>query len=232
MGNEECDYDDERQWEAEQEGAEELHNDSLREQFMPELYEEFARDVRSGKDDLYGEIIEQFTSERLQSFYLANPAVAERSLRALEEARGLSTEHPSAALVFAAISIEVGLKTALLKPILHGLVHIDFAAALITRLVPSQQNDEFNKVLFGILKEVGGVDLHSFIKPGWTRPLWEEILSIRTQRNRVLHVAEEVSPTEAQHAVEIASAVIEDLFPRVIDTLGLKTDQRLQILVS
>ena len=138
----------------------------LREQFMPELYEDFARDVLSGKDDLYGEIIDRFTSERLQSFYLSNPNVAERALSALQEARALKALHPSAALVFAAIAIEVGLKTTLLKPILHGMVSIDSAAALVAALVPDQHNDSFKKVLFGILKEVGGVDLPAFKRPG------------------------------------------------------------------
>ena len=103
----------------------------LREQFMPELYEEFANDVLSGKDDLYGEIINKFTSERLQSFYLANPALAEPALKALEEARALRSHHPAAALLFAAIAIEVGLKATLLKPILHGMVSIDSARWLL-----------------------------------------------------------------------------------------------------
>jgi hypothetical protein len=97
----------------------------LRKQFIPELYQEFAQDVLSGKDDLYGEIIDQFTTERLQSFYLENPNVAERALNALQEARALKILHPSAALVFAAIAIDVGLKDTLLKPILRGVVSID-----------------------------------------------------------------------------------------------------------
>src|SRR5258708_2738739 len=153
--DEDDDYYAEQRYEAESEAA----HDQLRGQFMPELYEEFARDVLSGKDHLYEEIIEQFTSERLQSFYLANPRVAERALCAIDEARALKALHPSAALVFAAIAIEVGLKSTLLKPILHGLVSIDSAAVLITKLVPDQHNDDFKKVVFGILKEVGGVDL-------------------------------------------------------------------------
>ena len=223
-------WNEDDEWEAEQEAAEDKYRSQLREQFIPELYEEFARDVLSGKDDLYGEITEQFTSERLQSFYLGQPAVAERALCALEEARALKVPHPSAALVFAAISIEVGLKTTLLKPILHGLVNIDTAAVLVTRLVPNQQNDDFKRVLFGILKEVGSVDLLAFRRPGCNQTLWEEILDIRKQRNEVMHGAEQVSLAEAEHAIEIASAVLEDLFPRVIAALGLKTGERLRIL--
>jgi len=229
MSYEDDDYYGEHQYEEEK-AAREQYESQLREQFMPELYEEFARDVLSGKDDLYGEIIEQFTSERLQSFYLANPAVAERALCALEEARALKALHPSAALVFATIAIEAGLKTTLLKPILHGLVNIDSAAVLIARLVPAQHNEDFKKILFGILKDVGGVGLLAFKQPGWNQSLWEEILNTRKRRNEVIHGAAQVPLTEAEHAIEIASAVLEDLFPQVIAALGLKTDGRLRIL--
>lgn len=214
-----------------QEADEEAYLESMRKQLMPELYEDFARDVLSGKDDLYGEIVEQFTSERLVSFYVANPGVAERAHWALQEARALSDLHPSAALVFAAIGIEVGLTTTLLKPILHGMVSIDSAAALVAGLVPKQHNDDFKKVLFGILKEVGGVDLLSFKRSGCNQTLWEEIGIIRTQRNYVMHGGAQVPPAEAQHAIEIASTVVEYLFPQVIASLGLKTDARLRIVV-
>ncbi len=45
-----------------------------------------------------------------------------------------------------------------------------------------------------------------------------------------MHGAEQIPPAEAEHAIEIASAVLEDLFPRVIAMLALKTDGRLHIL--
>jgi len=223
-------YEEDRRYEAEQEAAEEEYVSQLREQLMPELYEEFAHDVLSGKTGLYEKIIEQFTSERLQSFYRTNRAIAERALYALEEARALKTLHPSAALVFAAIAIEVGLKTTLLKPILHGLVNIDSAAVLITSLIPDQHNDDFKKALLGILSEVGGVDLLTYKRPGRKQTLWEEIGDARKRRNEVIHRAEQVPLPEAEHAIEIASAVLEELFPKVISALGLKTDERLRIL--
>jgi len=219
-GDDDYEYDDEPDLEQ------------LRKQFMPELYEDFARDVLSGKDDLYGEIIDQFTSERLQSFYLSNPNVAERALGALAEARALKALHSSAALVFAAIAIEVGLKTTLLKPILHGMVSIDSAAALVAALVPDQHNDSFKKVLFGILKEVGGVDLPAFKRPGCDQTLWEEIANVRTKRNEVIHKASPASTVDAERSIEIASTVLEVLFPKVIAALQLKTDANLRIVVK
>lgn len=223
-------YEEDSRYEAEQEAAEERYFSQLREQFMPELYEEFARDVLSGNTNLSEKIIEQFTSERLQSFYRAHRAIAERARYALEEARALKTLHPDAALVFAVIAIEVGLKTTLLKPILHGLVNIDSAAVLITSLIPDQHNDHFKKMLLGILNEVGGVDLSVYKRPGRQQTLWEEIGSARKRRNDVIHRADQVSRPEAEHAIEVAAAVLEELFPKVISALGLKTDERLRIL--
>ncbi len=223
MWNEDDEYD------SQLEAAREEYESQLREQFMPELYEEFARDVLSGKDDLYGEIIERFSSKRLHSFYLANPDVAEPALRALEEARALKALHPSAALVFAATAIEVGLKTTLFKPILHGLVTDDAAAVWITQLIPREQNEKFKKVLLGILKEVGGVDLLAFQRLGRKEPIWDEIQKTRQRRHEVIHQAIQVTFAEAAQAIEIGTAVLEELFPRVIATLGLKTDVRLRI---
>src|SRR5260370_38191101 len=99
--------------------------EAAQEAFIDELYEDFANDRLSERGDLYTDVIEQFTTERLQSFYIDNPAVAMPALEALTEARALVNAHPSAALVFAVTAADVGLKTTLLKPILHGLVHAD-----------------------------------------------------------------------------------------------------------
>jgi hypothetical protein len=221
-GDEDYDYDHD----------DEVSLERLRKQLMPNLYEDFARDVLSGKDDLYGEIIDQFTSERLQSFYFTHRDVAERALTALQEARTLEIPHPSAALVFAAIAIEVGLKNTLLKPILHGMVSIDSAAALVAALVPDQHNDSFKKVLFGILKEAGGVDLPSFKRRGCDQTLWERIARVRTQRSQVMHKASQVTSPEARLSVEIASTVLEVLFPKVMAGLNLKTDVNLRIVTT
>ena len=74
-------------------------DESRIEQQMEELYQEHKEYA-----------IEEFTIDRLQSFYLAHSTIAQPPLWALAEARDLLAEHPSAAQVFAAVAIEVGLK--------------------------------------------------------------------------------------------------------------------------
>lgn len=191
------------------------------EEFISDLYNDFANELLLQRGDLYIDVIQQFTSERLQSFYVDNPAVAAPALAALKEARDLLNGHPSAALVFAVTAADVGLKATLLKPILHGLVHTDSVAAIIAELVPEQRNDKFRDLLFTILHEFGGVDLQAYKRPGVAQTLWEEMVAAAKKRNAILHKAETSSKEEAEHAIDLASTVLEVLFPAVVGKLGL-----------
>ena len=203
--------------------------DAARDEFINDLYNDFARDVLSGRDDLYREVVEQFTVERLQSYYLDHPKLAEPALWALQEARAVVVGHPASALVFGTIAPEVGLKATLLKPILFGLVHTDSVAAFIAELIPEQRNNRFRDVLFAILQEFGGVDLKSFTRVGCSKTLWQEISDTQERRNAVLHRAEQVTASDADRAVEIARTVVEDLFPTVIRKLGLHLHGQVEV---
>lgn len=77
--------------------------------------------------DLYEEnkkrAIQEFTVERLQSYYLEYPGIAIPAFKALEKAQQLIASYPTASFIFSAISIEVGIKATLLKPVVYGLIH-------------------------------------------------------------------------------------------------------------
>lgn len=45
---------------------EEWDEDYARDEFIGSLYQDFANDVLAGKDELYGEVIDQFALERCQ----------------------------------------------------------------------------------------------------------------------------------------------------------------------
>jgi hypothetical protein len=72
--------------------------DARYDQWMTELYVEHSK-----------EAIEEFTVERLQSYYLKDPLLANAAAQSLKESRVLPVEHPTASFVFAAIAIEVAL---------------------------------------------------------------------------------------------------------------------------
>jgi len=168
--------------------------------------------------------IEEFTYERLQSYYLAHPSLSEPPLRALNQARQLLQKHPSAAYIFAAIAIEVGLKAAFLKPIVYSLIHSDSAAGIITDMVIAHTGfDRFRKLLFQILNEYGGVDLGLFRRQGSSKPLWEEIKEVQKRRNQIMHRADIATGNESAGAIAVASSVLEELLPSVVTKLGLYT---------
>src|SRR5947209_3228283 len=125
--------------------------DYARDEFISDLYTDFANDLLAGRDDeLFYHVVDRFAAERLQSFYVDNPDIAKPPLWALAEARVFLADHPSAALVFAVTAMETGLKAALMKPILHGLVHAEFAGALVADLATDSRQDKSKGLVFAI----------------------------------------------------------------------------------
>jgi hypothetical protein len=186
-------------------------NEVAYDSYMAELYEEHKK-----------EAIEEFTAERLQSYFIDNKLLAESATNALSEARNLLHLNATAGFIFGAIAMEVGLKTTLLKPIVHGLVHAESVAALITELTISQPSmGRYSKLLFQILEKHGGIDLNSYKRVGFKETLWEEINEVQRKRNSIMHRAETVSKEGAELAIGVASEILEKLFPTVIAKIGL-----------
>src|SRR5512140_3489463 len=93
-----------------------------------EFYEEVYADARK-------EAVDNFTAERLCSFYAKEPTIAENPVKSLAEARLLlQTPHSTAAFLHAAVATEVVLKGVVLKPIIYGFIHSDTMAPLIVEL--------------------------------------------------------------------------------------------------
>ncbi len=198
--------------------------DDARNEFIESLYDEFAKEVLVGRNDIHGQVIAQFVSERLRSYYLRTPGIVARARWALAEARILVAAHPEAALVFAVTAAEAGLKSGLLKPILHGLVHDDAMAAVVAELVPEQRNDRFRDLLFGILREYGGVTLLTFKRDGTSQTLWSEMQETQKIRNQIVHRGESATSVDAERAIMIAETILLELYPAVLRTIGLLTE--------
>src|SRR4030067_923785 len=187
------------------------YEEAAYEQYMDDLYEEHRQ-----------EAIEELTYERLCSYYNGNKLLAKPAFEALSEARKLNESNPSAGLIFAAIAMEVGLKTMLLKPIVHGLVHAESVASLITDLTVSSHTgmDRYRTLLLHVLQEHGGVDLNTFKRTGSNKTLWEEINDIQKIRNAIMHRAEKSAQQNADLALEVASEIIDNIFPAVVGKMG------------
>jgi hypothetical protein len=186
-------------------------DDFAAEQYMEQLYQEHKL-----------EALEEFTSERLQSFYLKHPDLVQPALRALADARNLQAIHAGAAWVFGAVAMELGIRSVLLKPVVYGLVHQDSVASLITDLVMSHAAfDRFGHLLFQVLANHGGVDLRTAKRPGSTILLWAEMSSVQKRRNAVLHRGEQATGDDATLSIEVASTILDGLIPSALHRLGM-----------
>ncbi|MBI2470034.1 MAG: hypothetical protein HYV59_02155 [Planctomycetes bacterium] len=186
------------------------YEEAAYEQYMNDLYAEHRK-----------EAIEEFTFERLCSYYSENTLLAKPAFDTLSEARKLNELNPTAGLIFAAIAMEVGLKATLLKPIVHGLVHAESVASLITDLTISHTSmDRYRTLLLHVLQEHGGVDLNTFKRSGSTKTLWEEINEVQKIRNTIMHRAEKASEQNADLALGVSSEIIDRIFPEVVVKMG------------
>jgi hypothetical protein len=210
------------------EGMSWTRDDAERETFYDRMYSEFGQQwVSDHAEDLYrqhyDEAVKEFTAERLKSYYVAHPALAEPAHGILHDAQSLMESNRRASLVFAVIAIELAIKTLLLKPIVFGLVHIEVLASLITELTIQHTGMErFEDLLAKILAQFGGVDLKSFKRAGSAKTLMTEVKEVQKLRNAVIHRGEKITESATTTlAVAAASALLNNIFPEVLANLGL-----------
>jgi hypothetical protein len=181
------------------------------EAWLAELYDEHAEQAR-----------EEFKAERMSSYYRSNPAVARAAFRARDEARLIFPYSPSAALVLATSAAEVAIKSVLIRPLVYGLVHSEALAGHVTDIVGAQQQlDRFSNLLFGLLDQIAGINLRSYCRENSTKTLWEELHLNQQVRNAVVHRAELTTGEAAETAIALASSVLDEIIPLVLDKLSM-----------
>jgi hypothetical protein len=186
-----------------------------------------ARYLRDFGHELYREhyeqAIEEFTTERLQSYYLKHPDMARTAIRMMEQATELSRSHPTAAFLFASSAVEITIKHLLVKPIVNGLVHNEAVADAVMDLTPTQTGSEgFKNLLFGVLKKVAYVDLATHKRVGSNRALWDEWKQLQKDRNNLIHDGVTPSNETLGSFGPVALEFLDVVFPTVLDNLGLK----------
>jgi hypothetical protein len=181
------------------------------EEYMAQLYEEHKEQA-----------IQEFIDERLKSYYNDHRLLAKPAFSALTEAKNLVHANSTAAFLLSAIAVEVGMREALVKPIVFGLVHTLSVASLITDMVLSRPDQKkYRDLLLQILQQHGDVDLSHYKRPDSHRPIWEEIKKVKEKRDLIVHQAQTATTDEVALAFGVASTIMENLFPTVVKKMGL-----------
>ena len=178
-------------------------------------------------EELYAEhkerAIGDFITERLRSYYLANPDVTVPALRMYEEGTQLEKTSTIAAVVFFVSATELALKFALLKPVVFGLVHNEPLAGVVAEITVRKVGiDQLHGLLLRILEEYGGIDVNTFHMDGHTKTLWDEMRKVQGVRNAIVHRGQIPNPTDVQLAKEVATTIISTFLNRVLNSLELK----------
>jgi hypothetical protein len=184
------------------------------------MYEEISRQIYP---EHKAQAIDEFTSERLRSFYVANPNVMRPAVQAIQEGKRLAKNgHHSAAIVFFVTAIEILLKATLLKPVVHGLVHSEGLANTIVELALGQTGfDRYTKLLAQLFSELAGIEIHGVTRNESDKNLLSECTALQTLRNSIIHRGASCPSDKAAHAVSVAVAVYELIVQPMLAKLGL-----------
>lgn len=181
--------------------------------WQEEAYDRMVAEVLDAhKGDIADDIINEFVSERMGSYYRDHPDLTAPAEAAIEEARNLINVSPTASLVFSRSAVEMTLRDVLLKPIAFGMVHNQTTGPLIAELVVG--NRHFTRLLFSIL-EGYGLDLKHDSRRGSSKNLWAEMEEIKQKRDRIVHCGEKTSHEMAKLSLEIATALLHKLYPHL-----------------
>lgn len=195
-------------------------NEADEEAYLEKLYDSFRENALEDSE-VYDRIVKDFKEARLRDYYLEHSEVIERPQFMLDEARSLLVSSPSASLVFAVASGEIGLNFGILAPILHGCFHTESDANFLVETIIKQKNEKLTKALLKILNNYTEIDFQKIILSGTTSQLWKEITVIHKLRNRILHHGHSVNTKDATRAIAVSETILNSILKAVVDKLGL-----------
>jgi hypothetical protein len=192
------------------------------------FYEEISRELYPEHREA---AIEEFTTARLQSYYLTHSWVMRPAVDSLQEGRRLQANgHSAAALVFFVTAIELLLKATLLKPVVHGLVHSEGLAEVIVQHTLGQNGfTRYTKLLAKLFQELIGIDITTVVRDGARETLVAECTAQQEVRNRIIHQGAVVTAEQAENARAVSVAVYDLVVVPMVGRLGLKVAERGEI---
>lgn len=196
---------------------------------MEEMYEQIGRELYP---DHKAQAIIEFTAERLQSFYTANPRVMRPAVDALQEGIQLKDgKHYAAAVVFFVTAIELLLKATVLKPVVHGLIHNEGLANILVQHALGQAGfDRYENLLAQLYSELAGMELNLIIRIGSTKKLLSECAQLQKLRNQIIHQGATCDLVQAQLGLEISTAVYQQIVSPMLFKLGLSVIEKGEIV--
>lgn len=189
-----------------------------------EMYEQISRELYP---EHKSQAIEEFTRERLRSYYVQSPEVMLPAVKMLQEANKLlNIGGCAASTVFSAASYELLLKATLLRPVISGLIHNEGLANVIAERVLGNQTDlqKYKELLSRLFLSLTNVDLGTIKRKGATKDLLSEATAVQQLRNRILHRGDTCTQHDAERALDVGLDIYEFIVAPVLNALDLGCD--------
>ncbi|MEC5398083.1 hypothetical protein [Uliginosibacterium sp. H1] len=181
-------------------------------------YSQFVEEVAQ-------QAVDEHAEEQLRKFYLGNRSLAQPGRSFLAEGDRVVSASPTSAVLLYTTAIEVGIKKAILEPVICGVVHSEPLASLISEAVIRQAGiDRYKDLLNVLFSEYLGTEFHTLRLGGRVSTMWDDVMQTQKARNRVAHRAELATPEEAQLAGRLAKAVNFRLVESMANRCGLRID--------
>lgn len=176
-------------------------------------------------EELYPEhkekAIDEFIEERMQSFYLKKPNIINPPLDTYHHANELLQVSSRCALVMYTTSIELFLKSVLLKPVLYGMIHnVNIAEMIVDTSIGRSGFGHYKKLLKNLCKHAANIDLNK-INGMDNEPILKEAQDIQRIRNKVLHQGYSASVEEMGKARNIANLTLTEVVEPVLNNMEL-----------
>lgn len=190
-------------------------------------------EYEAGLDELYKEFKQQYEDEyvfeQIHDYYKANSDIAKEPLEFLEKSKLLiSYGHYTPGFLLSTISMEVGIKVIILKPVLFSLAFDKTAGELLYDSTFKQKSvPHIPKLYYRILRDYTGFDFNEYILTDSKIKLWDELSDLQKLRNEIIHQAKTVGEKEAEESVKIANGIYREVIPTILDKFQfhLKNDR-------
>ncbi|MFY4713450.1 hypothetical protein ACVCH0_01025 [Burkholderia glumae] len=191
--------------------------DAQRDAAYDEMYDAISKEVRA-------DAIEQFSLDRLTSYYVQNPNLMRPAWNRLQEGMDLvASRHFDAATIFFASSMELFFRFTLLRPVVYGLVHHERLADAVSRSV-LDGNTGFTKyttLLGHIYAQLLGGELKKLTIGTSDANLIKKCNELQDRRNALVHHGAVGGEAEALYAHAVAMAVLNQVVRPMLVALGL-----------
>ncbi len=173
-------------------------------------------------ESISNEAINDFKNETQIAYYWSHKDLLIPAMNTFKSAKELMN-----ASFFTAFttSIEIFLKTGILKPIVYGMIHNELTAKIITDLFLSHTGIlRYKKALIELCKATVKLNLEEISGTQEGIKLINEIEPIQKIRNKIVHQGYIVNEEEHARVFNVASKILDEIVVPVLNGIKYKLD--------